>query len=225
MSFLFNPGEKGNAMKTKTNGKVLGGNRITVPPNGDDVLRVTVPPIQPKTLTLCIGGLTPLISNRKTADMVKKRRAGEALRSKDQEYKDSLYPTSKGYGIKASAFQKAFMRMAMSLHENNKNISKSWATSAAAVLADEVDYVHVVGKPEPYDSLVNIGGKTVEKRRAIFKTWSISLRVRINDVNTVRTEDVINIFRHAGIRVGVGDYRPEKGGTFGTFEVNQITSK
>ena len=39
------------------------------------------------------------------------------------------------------------------------------------------------------------------------------------DADRVTVEQIANLLNHGGQTVGVGEWRPEKNGTFGTFQV------
>ena len=65
---------------------------------------------------------------------------------------------------------------------------------------------------------VGIQGKRVQRARPIFRAWALSFEAwwvtEDLDVDTVS-----RIATTAGRLVGMGDYRPDKGGTFGRFTV------
>ena len=66
---------------------------------------------------------------------------------------------------------------------------------------------------------VKVGQSRVIRTRAIFPEWSLTITAE-------HDRDVADIFNIrqwaeiAGARIGVGDYRPQRGGLFGRFEAN-----
>lgn len=54
--------------------------------------------------------------------------------------------------------------------------------------------------------------------RAEFKEWKAVLKVRYNE-GAISHEQLINLFNLAGFCSGIGDWRPEKSGMNGMFEV------
>lgn len=71
-----------------------------------------------------------------------------------------------------------------------------------------------------------IGGKRSSIiYRSEFTEWAMEIPV-IFDAEILDDKQVFNLFAHAGLKVGIGNWRPEKKGTFGTWTVlggkNQI---
>ena len=54
--------------------------------------------------------------------------------------------------------------------------------------------------------------------RPEFRNWKAKLLIRY-DADRVTVEQVANLLNHGGQTVGVGEWRPEKNGTFGMFQV------
>jgi hypothetical protein len=64
----------------------------------------------------------------------------------------------------------------------------------------------------------------IMRHRARLEAWSIDLALEIDD--ELLSEDAVHkMLVEAGRRVGVGDYRPQKGGPFGRFRVISWVSK
>lgn len=63
----------------------------------------------------------------------------------------------------------------------------------------------------------NSGGAVVIHRGA-FAKWSMDLVVRYN-ASVLSIEQIATLFMWAGFSVGIGEWRPEKNGTYGQFEV------
>ena len=64
---------------------------------------------------------------------------------------------------------------------------------------------------------VRVGTSRVIRTRAIFPTWSLTVTVE----HDPEVADLFNIRQWveiAGTRIGLGDYRPQRGGLFGRFE-------
>jgi hypothetical protein len=74
---------------------------------------------------------------------------------------------------------------------------------------------------EPRMDVVRVGGasKVPDIRfRPSFINWKARLIIQFSDLLNVQT--VVDLLQRAG-RVGVGEWRPEKNGTFGTFRVSR----
>ncbi len=60
----------------------------------------------------------------------------------------------------------------------------------------------------------------VMRHRARLNEWCVRVVFRINE--TILAEDIVRqLFTEGGMQIGVGDFRPEKGGPFGTFGLVQ----
>lgn len=58
----------------------------------------------------------------------------------------------------------------------------------------------------------------VMRHRPRFDAWSATFQIRVNE--QVLGPDVVHrLLQEGGEQIGIGDYRPEKGGPFGTFRV------
>jgi len=79
--------------------------------------------------------------------------------------------------------------------------------------------VEITGTPQMRENIVRLNGKTADLRyRAEFLQWESSFVVRYNDA-AISAEQIYNLFQIAGFSVGVGEWRPEKNGQFGMFEI------
>jgi hypothetical protein len=54
------------------------------------------------------------------------------------------------------------------------------------------------------------------RHRARSNEWCVRVTMQVNE--TILNEDVVRqLFTEGGQQIGIGDFRPEKGGPFGTF--------
>jgi hypothetical protein len=80
--------------------------------------------------------------------------------------------------------------------------------------------VRIIG-PEPTmrEDPVKIGMGTSDLRyRGEFFPWAARLQVRFN-ANVLSPAQILNLINTAGFAVGVGEWRPERGGQSGLFHV------
>lgn len=59
--------------------------------------------------------------------------------------------------------------------------------------------------------------------RPKFNEWAFKVTVKINDTSKIDDKLLHQLFTCAGSKIGVGDFRPQKKGRFGRFEVESIT--
>lgn len=58
--------------------------------------------------------------------------------------------------------------------------------------------------------------------RPIFREWELDVPVTYDKALVTRKE-LLELFERAGFSQGIGSFRPEKNGTFGTFQVKEAT--
>jgi len=81
------------------------------------------------------------------------------------------------------------------------------------------DFITIDGIPVMREDVVRLNGKTADLRyRGGFSPWETTLRVKIN-AQLIAPETIFNLIAQAGFSVGVGEWRPERNGQFGCFEV------
>ncbi len=65
---------------------------------------------------------------------------------------------------------------------------------------------------------VSVGRQSVIRTRPIFEDWSITGEVYYNP-DFVDLDDLVHWLKVTGSEVGLGDWRPQKYGPYGTFDV------
>jgi hypothetical protein len=80
----------------------------------------------------------------------------------------------------------------------------------------------ITGEPTMREDIVTIGISGTEPRyRPMFTTWATILTVTYVKSSLSR-DSVLSLIDAAGFGVGVGEWRPEKSGQFGTFQVGAV---
>lgn len=74
--------------------------------------------------------------------------------------------------------------------------------------------------PEMREDMVRVGMGTADLRyRGEFKDWYMDFILEYNASGAMSLEQIINCINAGGFAVGIGEWRPEKDGSFGTFHV------
>lgn len=186
-----------------------------------DVQAVTIPPMNVQTAIVTLVGESPLICH-KWSEKAKKEMLGKQMKlakgakeAKDPErdYRESLYDhPDGGYGFPAVAFKSA----AVDACSHVADITKVEARGAFHIIGE---LVKIEGKPSPREDMVRVGMGTADIRyRGEFRDWRAKLTVRYN-ANVLSLEQIVNLFNTAGFAIGVGEWRPQKDGSFGMFRV------
>lgn len=78
-----------------------------------------------------------------------------------------------------------------------------------------------LGKTTQFTVPVRVRQARVLRTRAKFDEWKVTFRLD-TDVESVDQEQLARWLDIAGRRIGLGDWRPEKSGTYGRFETVSI---
>jgi len=182
---------------------------------------ITIPAIDIQTMQIALVGDSPLIvhawsdkAKRMMLDkQMKKAKPVKEAKDPEEQYRDSLYVVGDGYGFPAVAFKSA----AVSACRFVSNIKMTEARGAFHIVGD---MVAITGEPTMREDMVRIGMGVADIRyRGEFRAWSCQLTIRFN-TSVLSPEQIVNLFNQAGFGVGIGEWRPERDGSFGMFHVD-----
>lgn len=140
----------------------------------------------------------------------------KGARDPEREVRDSLYTFDDGsYGFPAIAFKQALVGAC-----RQTSIPMTVARGAFQVIGDLVRLEEYDGPYMRRDRVVIGRGITSVAYRPEFRKWEAELLIRYN-ADVISAEQLVNLVEIAGFAVGVGDWRPEKSGAFGMFEVQR----
>jgi hypothetical protein len=185
-----------------------------------EALTIELPKLNLQTMQLVLIGDSALICHAwskksKTAMLNKQmKRAGTKKQAKDPEadYEESLYLHDGRYGFPAVAFKSA----AVDACRFVDGIKMTVARGAFHIVGE---MIAIDGDPSPREDMVRVGMGVADIRyRGEFKEWRATLLVQFN-ADVISAEQVINLFNIGGFGVGVGEWRPERNGSYGRFHV------
>lgn len=202
--------------------------------NEETMIGVEIPAIELKEIKLRIIGDSPLIVHAwsdKAKQMMldkqmKKATAGREAKDPFEDFCDSLYWLSerpkkatmddvvKGtFGFPTLAFKAA----AIDAGYQQGILAKK--TTARGAFRIQGEFAVIEGIPEMREDMVRIGMGTADIRyRGEFKTWSTELNIVYNP-RAISVEQIVNLLNIGGFSNGIGEWRPSKDGSFGTFHV------
>lgn len=186
---------------------------------------ITLEPIEQETLEIAIKGQTPLIVHswsQKAKQMMLNAQQGVKTpkQPKDpaQDYEDSIYRLADGrHGVPATALKNATISGARFF---KGSVTMASLKPVLYVHADDpaAGLVAITGEPRPREDMVRVGMGTADLRyRAEYPDWSATIRVTFTP-HMIDAASVVALV-DAGGRVGIGEWRPEKGGIYGTYSV------
>lgn len=202
---------------------------------------ISIPAINIKKFEITLVGDSPLIVHRFAEKARKelldramqKAKAGREAKNPVKEFIDSLYWLSdKPEECTEEAFEKAikngatfgfpsvaFKAAAVSAGYR-AGITKDKVTSNGAFHIDG-EFVEINGIPEMREDVVRlsgVGSPPEIRYRGEFKEWEASFTVKYN-AGVFSAEQIINLFNLGGFACGIGEWRPEKKGSYGMYHV------
>ena len=176
-----------------------------------------------KTVIVSIKGITPLLMHRfpmDGADAPGKKRTG--VPDWQAEGERGLYKDEKGQIYEpASHLDGAIKQAAKSFKiQGRRGASYSKLVASTVVVVPEavphklIKYV-IDARP------VVIQRARIIRYRPRFDEWALDFTLQLLD-DQLPVDIVKQVLDHAGLYIGIGDYRPDKGGKFGKFMVTKF---
>lgn len=201
---------------------------------------VFIPAINIQTATIKIVGDSPLIMH-KWSEKAKKEILDKQMKKAKTKGHDAKDPVAdfinSMYWLEGEPDEKTEEGFAKAIQNGARFGFPSVAFKASAVSAgyrcgvtkDKVsmnaafhidgEFVEIHGIPEMREDMVKIAMGTADIRyRGEFKNWYAVFPVKYN-ASAISLEQLVNLFNLGGFACGVGEWRAEKGGTFGMFHV------
>lgn len=216
-----------NGTKTAVKGGRGGG-------GAEEIAAIVLDDIAAETILVPIVGTAPLIVHRfsekakqQLLDNMRGRKTPKEAKDPEAEYEAAFYrfpghPASeRGYGFPAGAFKQA-----------TKGAARFYGSSVTMTALkqsmffrgtpgiDGLSLVPIIGEPRMREDVVRVArGGTTLRYRPQFNEWSTTLTVTY--VTSMITRDsLLSLIDAGGMGVGVGEWRPEKDGDFGTYRID-----
>lgn len=184
--------------------------------------QINAPNITPMKVTL--RGTSPLISHKwdeKAIKMIldkqmKKAAKGREVRDPEKEYEASFYYDTKGnIAFPARNIKQAIVGSARFINGVPMTILRG-SIFVEGVTEKEMVTVKYKKKSMRQD-MVTVGMGTADIRfRGQLDDWSMEILIKF-DADILSAEQVLNLLQRAGFSQGLGEWRPERNGDFGTF--------
>lgn len=191
---------------------------------------IEIKQIPAETISVPIRGTAPLIVHRfsekarkQMLDQMQGRKTPKEPKDPEAEYLASLYHLKDGRpGFPSSGFRQATVAAARFY---GRPVTMTLLRQAMFFRGEPGDdgqlMTAIVGDHEMREDYVRVGmGGASLSYRAMFAEWNAILVVSY--VTSLLTRDsVVSLIDAGGLGVGIGDWRPERNGTFGSYEVDQ----
>jgi hypothetical protein len=213
----------------------------TAPRNGKSATTsdetITIQPLHIQRIVIPIKGTQPLITNKFSDEAAEKLagsqtgpqiKAAKTPRLPEAEFLAARYVLSADpsgaqdldiCGFPAAGLKKAMVAAAMRVTE----AKGTWVRAILNVEGENGTGLVAIeaGPPKQQTDHVVQAGRGNLRYRPVFWPWSMNVAVTFN-TDQIKAQDVVNLVQQAGFSIGIGDWRPEKNGQYGTFEVDSV---
>lgn len=192
---------------------------------------VAISEIGTETLSVPIVGTSPLIvhrfsdkARRVMLDAQQGRKSPKEVRDPEADYQASFYRLKGGggFGFPCVGFKSATVGAARFYPRNVVSMTSLRQTMffRGEPGEDGQQLAVIEGEPRMREDVVRVNRGGADLRyRAEFPEWSTVLTVIYVQAALTR-DSVLSLVDAGGLGVGVGEWRPEKNGDFGTYKVD-----
>ena len=201
---------------------------------------VMIPAINIQYATIKVVGDSPLIvhkwsekAKKEILDKQMKKAKAKGHDAKDpvRDFIDSLYwldgepeeKTEEGFAkaIQSGArfgFPSVAFKASAVAAGYRSGVTKNLVSMYGAFHIDG-EFVEINGVPDMREDMCKVGMGVADIRyRGEFKDWSATFQVKYN-ASAISLEQLVNLFNLGGFVCGLGEWRIEKGGTYGAYHV------
>jgi hypothetical protein len=209
--------------------------KVFTPGEAKQILAMNLKPIQTRWISVKIAG-DDLITHRWSEKAVKEMLASQmmtqeqkkiakrnrAAKNPEEEFQGARYHWDGKDWFPVNGIKKA-----MGTAAYDHGIAKSIVRRSLFVIGEkrrdyvEIKYARIV-KREDAVRVGQYNNRTADLRyRPEYQGWSALLRIKYRS-DIITAEQVVMLLQYAGFGVGIGEWRPEKEGQAGTFEVETV---
>lgn len=201
---------------------------------------IVIPAINIQTAVINLVGDSPLIMHKWSEkakkeildkQMKKAKTKGHDAKDPVRDFIDSMYWLSGEPDEKTEAgFEKAIQNGARFGFPSvafkasavaagfRVGVTKNMVSMNAAFHIDG-EFVEIIGTPRMREDMVRVGMGVADIRyRGEFPEWRATFAVRYN-ASALSLEQLVNLFNLGGFACGIGEWRAEKGGTYGMYHI------
>jgi hypothetical protein len=179
------------------------------------------------TIVMTVEGVTPLLMHRATEEAL----LGETRKNVIAEREDPrvvagkcVYRIGEQLAVPGGAFARMVREAGGSHKSKGTRKSLKYIIPAAVIVLDDLCGLYLRDRKTPVvDFEVDARPVTIPatkgrvmRYRARANEWCTKVRILIND-GIISDQIVRQLMTEGGQQIGIGDFRPEKGGPFGTF--------
>lgn len=192
--------------------------------------QVAITTIATETLRVPIIGTAPLIvhkvsekAKRQMLDATQGRKSPREPKNPELDYDSAFYRLDDGgYGFPVIAFKAATIGGARFYGKSvtMTGLRQCMFFDGELSKVDGQKLARIIGEPHMREDVVRVGmGGTDLRYRPQFDEWATAVDV-VYVKSMLTRESVLSLIEAGGLGVGIGEWRPERRGDFGTFMVD-----
>jgi hypothetical protein len=207
------------------------GSKAATTEKQDTSVEVKLRPVDVQRIAMEIVGVSPLVQHKwseKALEMMRQKKAGKKTKSREAcdpeaECRAATYYTADGgFGVPVTAVKGAIIAAA----HKDLGVEKTLVRKSLFILCGDANGILPMTCDEPRirEDAVRVGMGSADLRyRPEFSNWSVPMEIEY-DAGNLTPEDIVNLVNRAGFGVGIGEFRPEKGGEWGRFKVKEMAA-
>jgi hypothetical protein len=189
---------------------------------------IAIDRIGAETIVIPILGTAPLIVHRfaekgklQMLNAMQGRKMPKESKDPQAEYEAAFYRLNDGgYGFPVIAFKAASVGACRFYSGVTMTALKQFMFMSGEPGTGGQQLVRIDGEPQMREDVVRVGRGGADLRyRPIFEKWTTELTVTYV-VSVLTRQSVLSLVDAGGMGVGVGEWRPEKDGDFGTYRLD-----
>jgi hypothetical protein len=183
--------------------------------------------IDVRMIEIKIRGLSPIVVHRwdekakkQILDKQMKKTVKREAKDPVAQYESSLYKFKDGrVGFPADGFKKSMIRGAKIIGLVMIDMKTGFFVHGEYSEQDDRELIPIEGDVSMREDMVKLSKDLPDIRyRGQISNWTATIRVSYNAA-AVSPDQIVNMLHAAGYGVGVGEWRPDRDGMFGRFEV------
>ena len=190
-----------------------------------------------ETIKVPIIGTSPLIvhrwsdkAKRQMLDAQQSKKRVKEHRDPQADYENSFYSIADDtnpdrYGFPVTAFKQATIGGARFYDKSVTMTALRQAMFFRGIItkADPQQLVEIHGEPHMREDVVRVGQGTDLRYRGEFTEWTTELTITFV-TSMLDRNSLLSLVEAGGMGVGVGEWRPQKSGEFGTYVIDDARS-
>jgi hypothetical protein len=191
--------------------------------------RVEIKQIDAERILVPIIGTAPLLvhrfsdkARRQLLDNMTGRKNAKTARDPEADYEGAFYKLKDGgYGFPVIGFKAATISGARFYSGITMTALRQFLFFRGEPGVDGQGLARITGEPRMREDVVRVNRGGADLRyRPEFPEWSTTLEV-VYVTSALTRDSVLSLINAGGMGVGVGEWRPEKDGDFGTYTVDE----